>query len=463
MLTQAFDFGRYEVLEELGRGAMGVVYRARERELDRVVALKLIRTGRVATPDAVERFVAEARLAAQASHTGVVQVFDAGEHSGQRFLAMELIDGPSLSDELARRRIPHDEAAALFAKLARAVHHLHALGMVHRDLKPSNVMLAGPDARPRVTDFGLATTSRRAEGADEEVLAGTPGYMSPEQLGVGADAVGPTSDVYALGVMLFEVATGQQPFAADSLEQVLMRSFGGRFDRPRAVDRKVPRKLEAIILKAMERKPANRYPTADALAEDLDRFVAGTPIDAGKGGVASAVRIYARRHVALAVRLCALSAFFLVAVVNRALGYVDDAFLLMLGATVAVWGGITWALDQVVHRSPLWPRVWCVVDAALVTRVILLLGGVRSSLVLLYPLLILSVGLWSRARLVWFATLATALGYAALVVESHLVRTELARPVDEHVVFAAVLLATAGLTIVHLRRFEAVRRLYARS
>ena len=145
------------------------------------------------------------------------------------------------------------------------------------------------------------------------------------------------------------------------------------------------------------------------------------------------------------------------------MGFVDDAFLVGLGSTLVVWAGLTVALDHVAHRSALWPRVWCLVDVALVTRVILLLDGVRSSLVLLYPLLIVSVGLWSRARLVWFASLASALGYAALVFDSVLWRTELARPIDAHVVFGAVLLATAGLTIVHLRRFEALRRLYTRA
>jgi len=458
-----FDFGRYEVLEEMGRGAMGVVYKAREQELDRMVALKLIRKGGAATPECSDRFVAEARLAAQASHDGVVRMFDAGEYQGQRFLAMELLEGPTLADGLASSQMPPADAASTVSKLARAVHHLHQLGIVHRDLKPSNVILAGPDGQPRVTDFGLASTCAEPQGSSDFTIAGTPGYMSPEQLGVEVAEIGPRSDIYALGVMLFEAATGSQPFRADTPNEVLMRSFDGRFDRPRTIDPKVPRKLEAIILKAMERKPANRYATAEALAEDLDRFIAGTPVDAGSGGLATAVRAYARRHLALTVRFCAFATFFLVALANWAMGFVDDTFLLGLGSTLVVWAGLTVALDHVAHRSAVWPRVWCLVDVALVTRVILLLDGVRSSLVLLYPLLIVSVGLWSRARLVWFASLASALGYAALVVDSVLWRTELARPVDAHVVFGAVTLATAGLTIVHLRRFEALRRLYTRA
>jgi len=442
---------------------MGVVYRARERELDRIVALKMILSNRLTTTDAVDRFIAEARIAAQAKHPGVVHVFDAGEHQGQRFIAMELLEGPNFGEVLAERRLNFDEAASILAKIARAAHHLHGVGIVHRDLKPSNVMLTEPDARPCLTDFGLAKVHGNGVESSELTIAGTPGYMSPEQLGLEAEDVGPASDTYALGVILFEAVTGVRPFGNKSTQEVLMRSLQGRFDRPRAANSRVPRALEAIILKAMERSPKQRYATAAEFADDLDRYIARLPVEAAGGGLWSKVRNYARRHVALVVRLCAFAAFFGVAIINQSLGYVNGAFVLQLGATFVVWSGASWALNRVAHRSGIWPRLWCAVDVLLVTQVMWLLDGVSSSLVPVYPLLIITAGLWSNLRLVWFTTLATSMGYAALIIESEVGRTDLARPADAHIVFAAMLVGTALLTSVYVRRYEALRRLYARS
>ncbi len=461
--AQPFDFGRYEVLHEIGRGAMGVVYRARERELDRIVALKMILSHRLKATSATDRFIAEARIAAQAKHAGVVHVYDAGEHQGQRFIAMELLEGPSLDAVLAQRRLSFDEAASILAKIARAAHHLHELGIVHRDLKPSNVMLAAPDARPCLTDFGLAKVQGNGVDSSQLTIAGTPGYMSPEQLGIAAEEVGPASDIYALGAVLFEAVTGARPFGNESTQDVLMRSLQGRFDRPRALDSRVPRALEAIILKAMEQRPARRYSTAAELADDLDRFVARLPVEAAGGGLCSKLQDFARRRVALVVRLCAFALFFGVALVNHALGYVDGAFVLQLGATLVAWSALSWSLNQVAHRSAVWQRLWCAVDVLLLTHVVWLLDGVNSSLVSIYPVLIVTAGLWSNLRLVWFTTLATFAGYGALILESELGRTDLARPADAHIVFAVVLIGTAALTTLYVRRFEALRRLYARS
>ncbi len=270
-------FGAYQLLERLGQGGMGVVYKARQEKLKRLVALKMVRAGVYASPEERLRFQREGEVIAQVRHAHVVQIHEFNEHDGQMFFSMELLEGGTLSNRLNGSPLPQREAAELVRTLARAVQAAHDLGIVHRDLKPSNVLFAA-DGTPKITDFGLAKVLD-AEDSDtrSDAILGTPAYMAPEQARGESRTVGPAADVYALGTILYEALTGQPPFRAETRYQTIELV---RACEPEAPSRRRPelaRDLEAIVLKCLEEEPSRRYPSAAALADDLDRWLGGEP------------------------------------------------------------------------------------------------------------------------------------------------------------------------------------------
>ncbi|GEM_PF-1768956 len=290
--------GRYIVLAELGHGGMGIVYRAWDPSLARVVALKMLRDpARVLR----ERFLREGRAMARLRHPGIVMVHDVGEDDAGPYLAMDYVPGKTMREALATGRVGgFRERAILLRGVAEAVGFAHAAGIVHRDLKPENVLLDA-EGRPVVTDFGLARQA--GSGTDETlptltedgVVLGTPAYMSPEQ-SLGEKAVGPTSDVFALGAMLYECITGRPPFEAPSLPALLERVAEANPIPPRAFRMGLPRDLETICLKALEKDPARRYPDASALAADLGRWIAREPVEARPPSWLRRGARLARRH-----------------------------------------------------------------------------------------------------------------------------------------------------------------------
>lgn len=335
-------FGDYELLEEIGRGGMGVVYKARQRSLDRVVAVKMILAGHLASPEHVRRFLDEARAAARLRHPNVVPIHEVGQCAGQHYFTMEYIEGRSLQEHLSAGPMDIETALCIIEQVARAVAYLHHHGMVHRDLKPSNIIL---DSRsvPYVTDFGLAkVTASDARTTLSGTIVGTPSYMAPEQAAGYSSQAGPAADVYSLGAILYEMLTGTPPFreqsALDTLLQVLSRDPAP----PRSLNRHIPPALELVCMKCLAKSPEARYPSAQALVDELERFRTGEPLTVRPPNPLSRLRNWSRRQPALAARLAVLLGFLVLDLLIRVLTPLDVAFhnrldlLLVVGASAAI-------------------------------------------------------------------------------------------------------------------------------
>jgi tetratricopeptide (TPR) repeat protein len=270
----------YEILEEIGRGGMGVVYKARHRALKRLVALKMILAGPYAGAGLLARFHAEAQAAARLQHPNLVQIYEVGEQDGRPYLVLEFVAGSSLDKKLNGTPMPVQQAAQLVETLARAIDAAHQAGIIHRDLKPANVLLAA-DGTPKITDFGLAKRMDKAAGDTlSGAVIGTPSYMAPEQASGQSKHIGPAADVYALGAMLYELLTGRPPFRAASPLDTLAQVRNDEPVSPRQLQSKTPRDLETICLKCLQKETQRRYASASGLADDLARFLRGESIRA---------------------------------------------------------------------------------------------------------------------------------------------------------------------------------------
>jgi hypothetical protein len=310
----------YDLLGELGRGGMGVVYLARQLRPDRAVALKMVLAPDHAGPAALVRFLAEADAIAKLHHPNIVQVYEVGRHPGGPYIALEYCEAGTLAGRLAAGPLPAREAAALADTLARAVAHAHAHGVVHRDLKPANVLLTA-DGTPKVSDFGLARQGDAGLTATGAVL-GTPSYMAPEQA-AGLRGAGPAADVYSLGAVLYECLTGRPPFRAASVAETIRQAAQEDPVRPGRLQPGVPRDLDTIVLKCLAKAPARRYASAAALAADLRRFLEGKPIAARPMGPAERAARWARRNPA-AVGLAAVAVAAVAAALAGALVYAAE-------------------------------------------------------------------------------------------------------------------------------------------
>jgi tetratricopeptide (TPR) repeat protein len=270
----------FEILGELGRGGMGVVYRARQVHLNRVVALKMVLAGAHARPEDLARFLAEAEAVAALQHPHIVQIFEVGQHAGLPFFALEYLEGGSLHQKLQKSPLPAQKAAQLVETLAQAIQAAHERGIIHRDLKPANVLL-DKENRPKISDFGLAKRVEGGPGLTQSgAIMGTPSYMAPEQAQGKGKAVGPAADVYALGAVLYECLTGRPPFKAVTAVDTMLQVRSEEPVPPRRLQSKTPHDLETICLKCLHKEPRERYASAAALANDLHRFLHGEPIQA---------------------------------------------------------------------------------------------------------------------------------------------------------------------------------------
>src|SRR5262249_20061322 len=312
----------YELIQELARGGMGVVYQARQISLNRMVALKVLLAGYFADTAAMRRFRHEAEAAASLNHPNIVAIYEVAEHEGTPYFSMELIEGDSLAALTRDGPLPVHRAARLVKTIAEAVQFAHERGLLHRDLKPSNVLIDAADA-PHITDFGLA---KRLEGeADLTVtgqVLGTPNYMAPEQADTQCGRTSPATDVYSLGAVLYQLLTGCPPFMAETLTQTLRLVIEGEPAPPRLLNPIVPRDLETICTKCLEKDPQLRYSSARELADELDRFLSDEPIRARPMGATARMLRWCRRKPALALSIGMAAALLLVVAIGSPIALV---------------------------------------------------------------------------------------------------------------------------------------------
>src|SRR6186713_1745640 len=305
------DFGDYELIEQIGRGGQGVVFRARQKSLNRTVALKIIGLGQWATKAHLKRFRLEAEAAARLEHPGIVPIHEVGERDGCCYFSMKFVEGGQL-DEVARREpMPIRRAAELIAKVARTVHYAHEHGILHRDIKPRNILLDA-NGEPHLTDFGLARLVESESSVTQSLdVLGTPSYMAPEQAVGNNAAVSNATDVYGLGAVLYQLLTGHPPFAGGTTYETIKLLEDTEPRSPRLWNPKIDRDLSTICLKCLEKDPKRRYSSALALAEDLERWLKHEPIQARRTGIFSRGKKWVQRNptsALLAASLIALAA-----------------------------------------------------------------------------------------------------------------------------------------------------------
>src|SRR5213595_2211525 len=302
------DFGDYELLEQIGRGGQGVVFRARQKSLNRTVALKVISLGQWASKAHLKRFRLEAEAAAHLEHPGIVPIHEVGERDGQCYFSMKFVEGGQLDEVVRRAPMSIRQGAELIAKVARTVHYAHEHGILHRDIKPGNILL-DEKGEPHLTDFGLArlVETESTVTCTMEVL-GTPSYMAPEQAVGNNAAVSSVTDIYGLGAVLYQLLTGQPPFAGGTTYETIKLLLNTEPRQPRLFNPKIDRDLSTICLKCLEKDPKRRYPSALALAEDLERWVKHEPIQARRTGIFTRGRKWVRRKPAVAALIASLVA-----------------------------------------------------------------------------------------------------------------------------------------------------------
>lgn len=418
---QTIQFGQYELRGELGRGGMGVVYQAYQAVLDRHVALKMLTGSAISTPEQRRRFVQEARLTARIRHPHIVSIYEVGELGEQPFYTMELIEGENLASKLASGPLTGRDAVDLMLLIANSVEYLHQQGVLHRDLKPSNILL-NVSGEPCLVDFGLSRAMN--EFHDPTVtgtILGTPSYMPPEQAAGRVREIDVRSDVYSLGAILYEMLCGRPPFKAGSaLETVLL--VLERDPLPlRTWNRTVPRDLEHICLRCLEKSPDRRYPSALEFAADLERFQRGErPSDQSHSLWVKASRL-TRRFPSAAYRLLGLLPTLLIVLLRCAVEPAVWGFYQPIVAGLSAWAILSlfweWCASEAAARR--WvPFAFVITDIVMLSVILHFAQASDGPFVAAYVLGVLMAGLSLDRRLVWVAGVSSAVGYSCLVLSS---------------------------------------------
>lgn len=415
-------FGDYELLEKIDQGGMGVVYKARQSSLNRIVAMKMILSGQFAGDGEVQRFYVEAEAAGKIDHSGIVPVYDVGCEQGQHYFSMAFVNGQSLAAKIKEGPLDPRDAANLTRKIAQAIQAAHDQGIVHRDLKPGNVLL-DERGEPRVTDFGLA---KRVEGDSKltttGMVLGTPSYMPPEQAsGKNIDA---SADIYSLGAILYAMLTGRPPFECESQLETILSVIQDEPVSPRRIDKKIPKDLEVICLKCLEKASGDRYRSATELSADLKRFVSGEPIHA-RNDLKRRFRKWSIREPVLAAHLMATLVLLTILLVNyfiwreNSQGVAHNFRLLksniaiLLGSALAVF--VLQKAQNMLQSKVLIHLAWAAINPICLTIVLCNNDPPREWLLSVYFLLIVPICFFRRVELVATTTVVSLLGYLVLL------------------------------------------------
>ena len=415
--------GDYLLVEEIARGGMGIVYKARHLGLKRLVALKMILSGSMATPAERARFRREAELAANLDHPNIVPIYEVRDQDGMLFFTMKLVDGGNLAQHRSSYAGDPRATARLVVTLARALHYAHGKGFIHCDLKPSNVLI-DHDGQPQITDFGLARrTAENSSLTASGAILGTPSYMAPEQAAGQRQSIGPATDVYGLGAILYELLTGRPPFRTSTMMETVLQVLERDPVAPHELVAGLPRELETICLKCLEKMPEDRYPNAQALANDLERYLRGDVVEAT--GVFQKLRRWTRREPEVVSRIGGLSVVALLTEFNHQFLAQKSNDWVHYGVQGTL---LLWAVSALLFQF-LWRRgwrsdrvrlLWSSADLICLTMALKLLNRVESTLLVGYPLMIAASGLWFRINMVWFTTGLAVACYLVLYVPSAL-------------------------------------------
>lgn len=459
--TPVSNFGDYELFEEIGRGGMGIVYKARQSKLGRTVALKMILAGELAGPADVRRFRAEAEAAAKLDHPHIIPVYDVGECHGRHFFSMAYVEGPTLDHVLKMHPLPAESAAEIVRKVALAVHYAHDRGIIHRDLKPPNILI-DPNGEPKITDFGLAKL-RDVQSVDERTgdIVGTPSYLSPEQAAGRVKEVGVAADVYGLGAILYACLTGRPPFQADSKFDTLLAVLEAEATLPSKLNPETPRELEWIVLRCLEKNPEKRYPTAQALADDLQRFLLGENVAPWRWDLATSMRRWFRRQPSLVSHLVVIATMMgLHQILHWTIGG-SITYLVNMTLLFCAWGIASIFYQTLLERprrADIGRYLWAATDAGLLTLALYMTRPPLDGLLIGYPLLVVAAALFFRVRLVLFMLAACLLGIAVLSWGEPALRD----PLYPLVYYIAGLLAIGLMTAYQVYRIRVLSRYFHR-
>lgn len=446
-------FGRYHLVELIGRGGMGAVFRAEQPELRREVAIKIILGGEQATDEQILRFQAETQAAARLTHPNIVAIHEVGFADGLHYFTMDLMRGGTLAQRLCKQQCPVEEAARVVMHLARAVEYLHSRGVIHRDLKPSNVMF-DVDDRPCLTDFGLAKVLEDENGCTRTGdVVGTASYMSPEQASGSVREVSPLTDVYSLGAILYEMLTGRPPFVGESFVDTLLQVLESEPTLPRKLRPGLSHELEQICLKCLEKRPHHRYQSAAALADDLERFLHGEPVESCARELPQVARRVVRRYPALSAHSAILLAVALIVVLRHLFANAPNQNFVVIEALIAFWMVLAFVMQWFQTREDRRPWVqltWTVIDPLFITALIYLAEEPHETLLAAYPAFIAASGLWVRERLVAVATLVSLVGYGALLI----LHPSLVFPVHHPVILLSIMIIVGVVVGFQVRRLR---------
>ncbi|MBS0266817.1 MAG: serine/threonine protein kinase [Planctomycetes bacterium] len=451
-------FGKYELLQEVGRGGMGVVFKARQRDLNRVVAIKMILSNQFAIESEVNRFYREARAAGSLRHPNIVAIHEIGEIDGQHYFAMDFIAGKSLAELTRSGPLDADHAARLLLSVARAVQFLHDHGIVHRDLKPSNILMDG-GGTPYVTDFGLAKIfDEIGEATETGTTLGTPGYMSPEQAAGRVSEVTARSDVYGLGAVLYEMLTGRAPFREDSPHLTILQVLESEPTLPDKLNPRIPAEIQRICLKCLEKDPQQRYSQAADVAAELERYLRREPLEVRPAGAWHQFVRWVRRETGLASRLAIMFAAILLTQFEHFFRHRAWDYHWEIKAAIISWACLAFVFQWFLRREKTaeFARIgWAVTDPLFLLYVLKNAENIETILVG-YPVIIATSGLWFRERLVMVSTLSCVVSYLTLLA----LRREPIALIHYPVIFVAALLSIGAVISFQVQRLRTLSRYF---